>query len=249
MKKGVGMFFVILGIVCILYCLGILFAGYGTKFFLVWGVLGVCSILWGKCGKAFWTHMPPWIRKISVCCLIAGLALFVVAQAMIISGFSAKGPKDLDYILVLGAQLKENGPSYVLQLRLDEAYDYLMENEDTKVIVSGGQGGNEPDTEAQGMYDYLVKKGIAPERILMEDQSGDTSENIRFSSLLMNPETDSVGIVTNNFHVFRAVHLAKAAGYKKVFGIAADSHPGFLPNNMLREFFGIVKDFLLGNLT
>ena len=241
-------FFVILGIVCIIYCLCILFAGYGTKFFLVWGVFGVLSILWGKYGKRFLTHMPPVLKKIFACLVLTGIVLFVIVEGMIISGFFAGGSKNLDYILVLGAQLKESGPSYVLQLRLDEAYGYLIENEDTKVIVSGGQGSNEPDTEAQGMYDYLIGKGIAPERILLEGLSKNTNENIRFSSALIDPKTDSVGIVTSNFHVFRALHLAKASGYEKVCGIAAGSHPGFLPNNMLREFFGIVKDFLAGNM-
>ncbi len=247
--EGMTVFFVIMGFVFIIYCLCILFAGYGTKFFLVWGVLGILSILWGKYGKYLLKHTPLVLKKISACLVLTGIVLFVVVEGMIISGFFAKGPKNLDYILVLGAQLKKSGPSYVLQLRLDEAYDYLIQNENTKVIVSGGQGSNEPDTEAQGMYDYLVGKGIAPDRILLEDASKNTNENIRFSSALIDPETDSVGIVTSNFHVFRALRLAEAAGYEKVHGIAAGSHPGFLPNNMLREFLGVVKDFLTGNFT
>ena len=52
----------------------------------------------------------------------------------------------------------------------------------------------------------------------------------------------------NNFHIFRATHLAESAGYAEVYGLAARSHIGYLPNNMLREFFGIMKDFLVGNL-
>ena len=124
----------------------------------------------------------------------------------------------------------------------------MIDNENTLVIVSGGQGSNEPDTEAQGMYDYLVGRGIAPERIIKEDHSTDTSENIAFSMQLFDAETDSVGIVSNNFHIFRAIHLAEAAGYAEVYGLPARSHIGYLPNNMLREFFGMVKDFLFGNL-
>ncbi len=57
--------------------------------------------------------------------------------------------------------MKAHGPSRVLQMRLDKAYDYLTENPDTIVIVSGGQGPDEHVSEAQGMYDYLVEKGIA----------------------------------------------------------------------------------------
>ncbi len=98
------------------------------------------------------------------------------------------------------------------------------------------------------MHDYLVGKGIPEERIIMEDKSTDTSENIAFSSQFLDMENDSVGIVTNNFHVFRGVHLAKHFGIKNVCGIAAPSNIYFQLNNMVREFFGIMKDLVYGNL-
>ena len=148
---------------------------------------------------------------------------------------------------MLGAQLKTTGPSRVLQYRLDTAYEYLTAHPDTKVIVSGGQGSNEPASEAQGMCDYLVKRGIEPDRIILEDRSVNTEQNIRFSKDFLQADTDKVGIVSNNFHVFRAVKLAKAAGYRNVVGIAAPATAFYLPNNMLREFFGVVKDFLMGH--
>lgn len=242
-------FFTVLGIVFILYCLLLfLLGGYGTKFFLIWAVLGLLCIVWAKWGKRFVFLMPGWLKILFFSCIAVGSSVFVLVEVLVISGFFVKAPSNLDYLIVLGAQLKPDGPSYVLQTRLDEAYDYLIENEETKVIVSGGQGKNEPDSEAQGMYDYLVGKGIAPERIIMEDRSTDTSENIRYSMQFMETGNSSVGIVSNTFHIFRAVHLAKAAGYGEVYGLPAQSRLGYLPNNMLREFFGIIKDFLAGNL-
>lgn len=98
------------------------------------------------------------------------------------------------------------------------------------------------------MYDYLVERGIAPDRILKEDQSRNTSQNIDYSSTFLDKEKDSVGIVTNNFHIFRATHIAKKNGYKYVCGIAAPSELLLQGNNMLREFAGVMKDFLVGNL-
>ncbi len=238
----------ILGIACVLYCLAVLlFAGYGTKFFLIWGVMGICFLLWGIFGREIWHHFPLWLKRVGGTCTVIGLLFFATIEGMVLSGFGAKGEPELDYIIVLGAQLKNGGPSYVLQKRLDQALVYLQENPDTKVIVSGGQGKDEPDTEAQGMYDYLTARGISPERILLEDQSRNTSQNIRFSSRYFDKETDRIGIVTNNFHIFRALRLAEGVGYQSVCGIAAGSHPGLLLNNMLREFFGVVKDFLVGN--
>lgn len=243
------LFFILLGIVLIAYC-GALFllGGYGTKFFLIWAVLGIVCIVWALWGKKILFRLPKWIRKTFYTCITIGFVIFIMVETLIISGFFAKAPADLDYLVVLGAQLKPGGPSYVLQMRLDEAYEYLIDNENTLVIVSGGQGSDEPDTEAQGMYEYLVGRGISPERIIKEDQSTDTSENIRFSMQYLDAENNSVGIVSNNFHIFRATHLAEAAGYAEVYGLPARSHMGYLPNNMFREFFGILKDFFTGNL-
>lgn len=244
------LFFEILGAGCILYCLSILlFTGQGTNFFLIWGAAGILFLLWGRYESKLCSIMPVWLKKTACILVFLGIAVFLIIEGMVLSGFFKKGKEGLDYIIVLGAQLKESGPSYVLQQRLDAAYDYLTQNENTIVIVSGGQGSDEPDTEAQGMYDYLVGRGIAPERIIKEENSRNTYENICFSGQLFDIEEADIGIVTSNFHVFRALKLAHAAGYKKVCGIAARSHVGVLPNNMLREFFGIIKDFLVGNLT
>lgn len=242
-------FFIIVGIVCLVYCGGIFFlGGYGTLFFLIWALAGVAAIFWGILGTKIMAAMPLWIKRCLYIFVAMCVTVFVIVEGMVISGFFAKAPDNLDYIIVLGAQLKDNGPSYILRLRLDAAYNYLLENENTKVIVSGGQGVNEPDTEAQGMYDYLVERGISPARILKEDNSTDTSENILYCKKLLHSEIDSVGIVSNNFHIFRAVQLAKTAGYKNVYGISVRANLWYLPNNMLREFFGITKDFLMGNL-
>lgn len=192
--------------------------------------------------------MPAILQKSIIAFLVLGLALFFFVEGLILTGFRAGGEAGLDYIIVLGAQMKEGGPSAALKFRLDKAYDYLAANENTICIVSGGQGANEPCSEAQGMYDYLVEKGISESRILMEDKSTDTSENIAFSAKLLNKESDRVGIVTNNFHVFRSVRLARHQGIKNVCGIAARSNVYFQLNNMVREFFGIMKDFVFGNL-
>ncbi|MCM1154092.1 MAG: YdcF family protein [Roseburia sp.] len=243
----------ILCILCSLFCFGYCFLIYsiktGTRFYMIWGLGGICFL-----GLTFfihfhlWSRLPSFLQKIITVVIIIGILAFVIIEGCIISGFKAKGKADLDYIIVLGAQVKEKGPSAALKFRLDEAYEYLVENEDTICIVSGGQGPNEPCTEAQGMYDYLVGRGIDAERILLEDKSTDTSQNIAFSIAFLDEEHDSVGIVTNNFHVFRGVHLARHMGIKDVCGISAPSNVYFQLNNMVREFFGILKDLFCGNL-
>lgn len=242
------MIWMIVGILCVLYCLALaITGGTGTWFFLIWGIMGVAFTLWGIFRGHIWHVMPHWLHITAGTLFLLMLAVFLFTEGCIISGFSKNTDKELDYIVVLGAQLKTTGPSRVLQYRLDTAYEYLTAHPDTKVIVSGGQGSNEPASEAQGMYDYLVKRGIEPGRIVLEDKSVNTEQNIRFSKEFLQADADKVGIVSNNFHVFRAVKLAKAAGYRNVVGIAAPATAFYLPNNMLREFFGVVKDFLMGH--
>lgn len=107
------------------------------------------------------------------------------------------------------------------------------------------QGANEPFSEAEGMAEYLLDEGIEKDRILLEDRSTNTVENIQNSRELLEKSYKNVGIVTNNFHMYRAVQLAKAHGLREVYGIAADSNAVYLPNNVLRECCGIVKDWIV----
>lgn len=243
--------FGLLGALCLSYCLIIgLFVNHGTKFFLIWGVLGVLfglAALLCRKGSLLET-LPVWLRRTAGIFLMAGLLLFVVVEGLILTQFSAEAMPSADYLIVLGAQWKEKGPGYLLEKRLEKAVEYLKENPDTRVIVSGGQGSDEPISEAEGMAGYLEAAGISPDRVIQEDKSVNTYENISLSGKLLNREKDRVAVVTNNFHVFRAVQIAKKQGYRQVEGLAAKSHLPTLPNNMLREFFGIVKDFAVGNL-
>ena len=221
----------------------------GSRFYLVWAAGGVfLLVLAYLLHSGLWDRIPIMLRRIFGAAVLAGAVLFVIVECCIISRFHDQGRENLDYIIVLGAQMKPAGPSAVLKFRLDAAYDYLTENADTICILSGGQGSNEPCSEAEGMYRYLTDRGIAPERLMMEDRSTDTSENIAYSMALIGRRDVSVGIVTNNFHVFRGVRLAKAAGFTDVCGISARSNVYFQLNNMVREFFGIMKDLVCGNL-
>lgn len=242
---------IIVGIICLLYCAAIgLFTGFGTKFFVVWGLVGavLCGLglLTGR--TQFPEYIPGWFKLAFTIIIIAAALLFIIIEGMILSKFNSSASGGADYVIVLGAQIKENGPSEVLRQRLDRAVRYLKENEEAFVIVSGGQGVNEPMTEALGMYEYLVAAGISESRILQEDQSVNTNQNLEFSARLIEKEDAAVVIITSDFHIFRALLIAQKAGYEQVSGLAADSTKGMLPNNMLREFFGVVKDFLVGNI-
>lgn len=230
---------------CVLYGIKVFLAGSGTAFFVVWLFLGL-----GFAGLSFAVRrglLKKLPRSVKIlCCVILCICLlfFCVAEGFILSCYFSQAPENLDVIIVLGAQVYESGPSPILNCRLWKALQYLLENPETKCIVSGGQGYNEPFPEAIGMQRYLTENGIEPERILLEPESQTTRENLEFSRRLLPEEGSSVGIVTNNFHVFRSLQTAKRAGFDNVYGIAAYSPIGFIPNNLLREFFALIKFIL-----
>lgn len=241
--------FGILGIICIVYCVAIGLNGFGTKFFLIWGAIGSGFLLIGftLSRRKFVESLPKWLKVIATAGFWAGILLFAVVEGLILSRFDGTARPGADYCIVLGAQWKTSGPSDVLRRRLDRAAEYLKENPATVVVVSGGQGRDEMISEAEGMRQYLVNAGIEEERILMEDKSTNTRENLAFSAGLIDMKNSRTVIVTNNFHVFRALKIAEKQGYQAE-GLAADSVIWMVPNNLLREFFGVVKDFLVGNL-
>lgn len=250
MKKRMSGICFLIAALCLVYCLGVLLTkAAGTRFFLIWIVIAAAFALLGLAiRRGIWGALPGPVRTLFLTGFAICLAAFCLAQGLILSRFFAKGEQGLSYIIVLGAQMKENGPSVALAKRLDAAAGYLLENPDTVCIVSGGKGDNEPVTEASGMREYLVKKGIDPGRILLEDQSRDTAENLSFSRRLVPENVTRVGVVTSNFHIYRSTQLAKSQGFPDAVGIGASSGIYFLPNNMLRECFGIAKDWLFGNM-
>ena len=241
--------FTIIGILCILYGIMVLMIRSGTTFFVVWFALGAFFLLLG-----FLVHnhllekLPKILRTLLLIAICAGILMLAVCEGFVLRGFGSRAPAGLDYLIVLGAQVREDGPSAVLKYRLDAAAQYLQENNSTVCIVTGGKGAAEPFPEGQGMKDYLVKSGIPEDRIIVEDRALNTVQNIQYSMALMSSPNAPTAIVTNNFHVTRGLALARGQGLTDVYAIAAPSDPLFLPNNMLREFFGLTKDFLLGNL-
>jgi len=256
------LFLFLAGILLILYGCAVAALASGTRFFLVWFALGGMGIL-----AAFFRFSHLWERICAPVRIAAGaitaLCLAVLAACVILIGtrFAVKGEEDLPYVIVLGAQVREDGPSKVLRYRLDTACAYLKDHTGTRCIVSGGQGYNEPFSEAEGMRRYLEAAGIGPERIILEENSVNTAQNMEYSLEKVRqdamayadgaggePEDIRVGIVTNNFHMYRALAIAHKKGLEGAVGIAAGSDVWYLPNNVLRECLGILKDKICGNM-
>ncbi|MGB4589052.1 MAG: YdcF family protein [Clostridiaceae bacterium] len=179
------------------------------------------------------------------------IVTFIVIESVIIYYGHRKVESQPEIIIILGARLYGSVPSPSLEERLETGFEYLVKNENAFAVVSGGIGKGEDISEAAAMKDYLIKKGISEERILLEDDSTNTFQNIIYSKKLIEknlPDFDlaheKIGIVTNDYHVFRGVMMAKRFGLDAV-GIPARTPPTTLLKGYAREYFGVIKYIFL----
>ncbi len=241
---------IVLGIASAAYGASIMLVNSGTSFYAIWYVIAALCLVPGITQALLPTSPLAGGFCLAAFILLAVFALVVLSMSTrIMRATAATPPADLDYLLVLGAQVRPNGsPSVVLRNRLETALAYLAENPSTRAIVCGGKGSNEPISEAACMARWLEERGIATDRIEREDRSTTTAENIRFAQRFFDAAHDRVGIVTNNFHVYRAMRIAATAGVAHAWGVSAHSVAWYLPNNLLRECFGIIKNTLRGTM-
>ncbi|MBR0507516.1 MAG: YdcF family protein [Clostridia bacterium] len=184
-------------------------------------------------------------------CYALGTVFLIVMGVLMGSAAKRADKVDADALIVLGAAVHGDRVTWVLSNRLDTAADYLAAHPDTVCVVSGGRGDGESVTEASAMRKYLVeRKGIDPDRILVEDRATSTLENFEFSGAMieerLGPDA-KIAFVTTDFHVFRASRVAKKAGIDAV-GIAAPDVWYIRLNNFFRECVGITVYGLRGDL-
>ena len=214
-------------------------------------VLGAPLLLLG----VFMHHMDHGVlaalKWVLLGCYALGTVYLIVLGVLMGTAAKRADRVDADALIVLGAAVHGDKVTWVLSNRLDAAAEYLEAHPDTVCVVSGGQGDGESVTEASAMQRYLVeRRGIAAERILIEDRSTSTLENFRFSKVLIEQvlgRDAKIAFVTTDFHVFRAGRVAKKAGIDAV-GIAAPDVWYIRFNNFLRECVGITVYGLRGDI-
>jgi uncharacterized SAM-binding protein YcdF (DUF218 family) len=155
-------------------------------------------------------------KSILIVCSVlvaTGILWAMALTGCMIFGANAAPPKDAT-VVVLGSQVKGSEPSLDLLQRINAATDYLKANPQAKCIVSGGQGENEQVTEASVMQRYLVQNGIDASRIIEEDTSTTTQENLKNSLKIIEQRSFSknIAIVTDEYHQFRAGVIARRTG-------------------------------------
>lgn len=248
-SKFSGVLLIILGGICITYSIAsYLFRVTFAKFFSVIGLLFVLLgvvILSGKYAGFMNKHRKVY-KTFKIVMIIFLVSLIVIEAPIIYYGFK-KDKEPVDYIVVLGAGLWGESPSLALLERLEEGTKVIKENPNTKIVVSGGMGPGETITEAEAMKRYLVKNGVEEGRIIKEDKSRSTSENMEFTKKVIesidNKKDIKIRVITNNFHMFRARLLAKHYGFN-AYGSPATLHPLLVPSYYVREYMAVIKTLL-----
>ena len=246
--------------------LGIRFSG-----FLLLGLAALLVLSWLLDRLAAGNHRWRLIHRGFYGCLTVGLAALLGLEVFIINrGRSDMTPLPADAVIVLGAGVNGTEPSLSLRTRLDKAVDYLERWPDIPAVLTGGTGYGEEISEARAMYEYLQYNGIPEDKLLIEDQSSDTVQNIEFSRTVIDrqeynkaqaarahlmefyrerPDGDTIriGILTSNYHVFRAEAIARRQEIEPV-GVAAACDPVLAVHLRLREAFAVLKDKFMGRL-
>ncbi len=200
--------------------------------------------------KAHFPKTAKLLRTVLTGVLCVGIGIFSVTEAIIIHASFGQPDTDCTYIVVLGAKVNGTEPSLSLSDRIRCAHAYLTEHPGTIAVLSGGQGADEEISEAQCMYNQLTALGIDPQRLWLEDQATSTWENLRFSLDLIAQRTGlrpkAIGLVSSEYHLFRAGLFAKSCGVEMAGIPAATSWVSIKLNYFMREVAGVWHYLILG---
>ena len=156
--------------------------------------------------------------------------------------------ENAEYVVVLGCQVDGSIPSIPLIRRVNTAIGYLNRNQNTNVVISGGQGPGESISEAEAMKRILIRNGIDEKRIFEEYKSRSTIENFTFSDRLYNLSDMNIIIVTSDYHMFRALSIARKLNYRNAKGLPSKSQLSVLPVYLLREYAAVMYYKLTGKI-
>jgi uncharacterized SAM-binding protein YcdF (DUF218 family) len=233
-----------------LMSLGVFSLGVTLPLFL--GVL-LLALGW-KCDTVqAWLHRRPqrrqlwrgaWIAFAAWLCTVA--AFWAVLARVGHDIAAAPAPRA---IVVLGSGTPNGKASPVLAARLDVALEQASRFPAALVVVSGGVDFGEHHSEARIMGDYLREKGLVPARIVQEEKSASTEENLVFSKPLLTQRGisagDAIQVVTSDFHTLRAGWIAQRNGYTAVSLQGAPTPLYVRYNAWLREYFAVLSGLVL----
>ena len=190
--------------------------------------------------------LPPPLKIALAIVTALFLAVFCFWEVRIVGAAHTETPQNADYLIVLGCGVRGTTPSVAMRNRTDAAAKYLKENPDTVCICSGGRGPGEDITEALAMKQLISGQGVDPSRILMEEKSTSTEENLRFSAAVIEDYGGKIAdqcivICSSEYHIFRAMLLSeKCTGVRFEALPAKSTLPVSRINYYLREAAGMM---------
>lgn len=222
--------------------------GFQFSIILCFAFASVCVLMYYflKCPTPLTMNL---FRILCVVLVLGSIAAAITAGFIVKAAHPGSQPA-CDYIVVLGAGVRGTVPSLSLSERIRAAYDYLSANPNTTAILSGGQGPGEEITEAACMYRELTEMGIDGSRLLLEENSTSTIENLQFSMDILEEKTGQrphrIGIVSSEYHIFRATLFAKRLGLESCGIPAKTTWFALRLNYYLREIVAVWKYLVLG---
>ncbi len=229
----------------------LLLAGLILRFFYTGVGYIAYALLFAAALIALLRFCPKMRIKRTVCILTAiGLVYLAAVEVPIVGASSGDGDREYDYIIVLGAAVHGDTPSLSLVERMRAAADYMKEHTDSTAIVSGGQGDDENISEAEAMYAWLTQNGIDKSRIILEDKSASTLENLENSFDIIRSRGDdpntATAVVTSEYHIYRAKLLAQSLGVSVGSVAAHTTYAPIMINYFIREAFGVTYQWVFG---
>ena len=251
MKPHMRYICLILSIICLAYyILCVSYAGRKSSFIWIWllGTIFFAGLyIAGTLDAKGIIDIPQLVKNIARVVIITGFVIFAILESLIVISMKQKPDYNCEYVIVLGCQVRRDGPSLMLRRRLDAACSYLSADTKADCIVSGGKGDNEHISEAEAMYEALVNDGISKNRITKEDKSSSTYENLLFSKQILENggKPLRIAIVTDGFHQWRARLQAESLGYD-VKCVSAATPWYLVPVYWVREWFALSYLFVFG---
>lgn len=257
----------ILGSLCVVYGTIVIFIlgffelqNYIWYFFaLYFFILGRFTFLYTK------TKIPLWPLVSGYTMAALGILIFVITGVITTLSLPDNDERGLDFLIVLGTKPDVDKSGSEVLYRLDKAVAYIEENSATNLVISGGLK-YEGNVESVIMANYLIEEGVDPEKILLEIESHNTRENLLYSKalidqyitaagiaddiaviddigpvLVVEDRPKTIGILTNDFHIFRAMQVAKKMGMDEVYPISSKSNKILYIHMLMRETFAILK--------
>ncbi len=240
-------FFALIGFLIFANGIGVFFVSNLNLGLFLTVFLGLAIMVCALLPRRILIKIPKWLKVFVVCGLCFAVTL---SSFLVVYGSNDNAKYDEDAVVVLGCGIHGKTPSLALAKRLDSAVEYHKKNPDALIVVSGGQGPQEDITEAEAMEQYLLDRGVTPDKIIKEDKAVSTYTNFKYSKEILDEKLGdgySITLITSEYHIFRGYLCAKEIGFDKVTHTHADTHSTYLIPGTTRECLAVLKFIVFRN--